>query len=72
MGTDCCCPKDEEPIVVQSNNQGQKGRGKQEKPVNVFKPGARDVRIVENEETGKLEKVKYKPPSDPNKVNEDQ
>ena len=45
---------------------------KQEKPVNVFKPGARDVRIVENEETGKLEKVKYKPPSDPNKVNEDQ
>jgi hypothetical protein len=48
-----CCPKEEEPIIP-ANGEKKQRPAKQEKPLNVFKPGARDIRIVENEETGQL------------------
>ena len=71
-----CCPTDDSdtnppkdngaPKSPNSQNKGKKSR--QPAEVNVFKPGPRDVRIVTNEETGKLEKTLYKPPSDPDAV----
>lgn len=45
-------------------------RQTQQREVNPFKPGPRDVRIVQNED-GKLEKTKYKPPSDPTKAKQE-
>ena len=64
----CCCPKEEEeePLVdtkKEPRSPNSKNK-KQAGEVNPFKPGARDVRIVQNED-GKLEKTTYKPPNDP-------
>ncbi len=67
----CCCPReeeDDEPLV--ETKQGDAARSpnskkkKQSGEINPFRPGARDVRIIQNED-GKLEKTTYKPPNDP-------
>ncbi len=69
-----CCPLDNSDSNPPKDTSAQKSpnsKAKNQRPqpdVNPFKPGARDVRIVQNEETGKLEKTKYKPPNDPNAV----
>ena len=70
----CCCPKeeeDEEPLVKTSQSEAEKSpnsrKKKQTGEVNPFKPGARDVRLVQNED-GKLEKTTYKPPADPSEA----
>ena len=67
-----CCPKDDTDTNAsqgranQNKSPNSKTRNRKQPPeVNPFKPGPRDVRIVTNEDTGKLEKTHYKPPSDP-------
>ena len=65
MGNACCKKDDGQAERPESSN-------KSKKEVNPFKPGPRNVRIVQNEETGKLEKTKYKPPSNPNLAKSDE
>ncbi len=67
-----CCPKDntDTNAILKQGNQNKSPnsrsrKNKQPPEVNPFKPGPRDVRIVTNEDTGKLEKTHYKPPADP-------
>jgi hypothetical protein len=67
-----CCPSDNSdtnPKVSNSNSTSPNAKRKQKQSteVNIFKPGARDVRITQNED-GKFVKEKYKVPSDPNAV----
>ena len=72
----CCCPKEEEDEndpslekknTTEANKSPNSKRQKKQQEVNIFKPGDRTVRIVQNED-GKLEKTTYKPPSDPSAV----
>ena len=55
------------PSEALKSPNSRKRKGEKSTEVNPFKPGARDVRIVQTED-GKLEKTTYKPPSDPDAV----
>ena len=78
MGNSCCTKSSDSDVndlrdgkfastEAQKSPNSRKKKGEKSTEVNPFKPGARDVRIVQTED-GKLEKTTYKPPSDPEAV----
>ena len=75
-----CCPTDNtdpNPVATAattsknpSTSPNARTRQKKEQEVNPFKPGARGVAVVQNED-GKLQKVKVKPPANPYEQKDD-
>ena len=65
MGASCCPPDDSDPSDQRAQNDAspnsRKGKtAKNSQPVNPFKPGPRDVRIVQ-EDDGTFKKQKFNP-----------